>query len=155
VVFHIITAPVSITRSDAVTPTPNTREPVASDHAVEQVAASSTFRVLDVEGLINRCMGNIDLVQRVLEKFQQRIPDELAELEDAFEHGETERLGRIAHRLRGSSATVSAEGFAQAAAEIEDASRNGRVADIPAGIEHLRSEWRRLAELPSDLLVGK
>ena len=42
---------------------------------------SASSAVLDLEGLRNRCLGNIDLVQRVLDKFQQPIPEELAELE--------------------------------------------------------------------------
>jgi HPt (histidine-containing phosphotransfer) domain-containing protein len=99
-------------------------------------------------------MGNIDLMQRVLDKFQQRVPEDLAELESALDHGDTKCLARVAHRLRGCSATVSAEGLAQAAAEIEDASRAGRVADVPRGIEHLRNEWKRLAEFPSNSVVG-
>ena len=149
-VRHIITDPIPIHRSDAVTPTPNTCEPQSSDLAVGQ-AAPSTYRVLDVDGLINRCMGNIDLVQRVLEKFQQRIPEELAELENAFELGETERLAsnRTSHPRK----LGDRIGRGTRASRSGDRRREprGRVADIPAGIEHLRSEWRRLAELPSDL----
>ena len=37
--------------------------------------------VLDLQGLCDRCMGNLDLVERVLDKFEQRLPAELAELE--------------------------------------------------------------------------
>ena len=98
-------------------------------------------------------MGNIDLAQRVLEKFQQRFPEELADLESALELGDAERLARIAHRVRGSSATVSAERLAQAAAKIEDASRAGRVTDVPVGMERLRDEWKRLIERSSEVAV--
>jgi HPt (histidine-containing phosphotransfer) domain-containing protein len=108
---------------------------------------------LDLDELLNRCMGNIDLAQRVLEKFHQRIPEELAELQNALELGDAERLARIAHRVRGSSATVSAERLAQAVAEIEDASRAGRVTDVPVCMERLRDEWRKLVELRSEVAV--
>jgi len=103
---------------------------------------------------LNRCMGNIDLVQRVLEKFQQQIPADVADLEKALELGDAERLARIAHRVKGSSATMSAEGLAQAAAEIENASREGRMTDVPVCIERLRDEWRKLVELRSDVVAG-
>ncbi len=88
-----------------------------------------------------RCLGNIDFVQRVLEKFQQRLPEELAELERLLQLGETEQLARVAHRIKGTSANVSAPGLFQAAANIEALGRSGRMADIPRGIAHLRTEW--------------
>jgi HPt (histidine-containing phosphotransfer) domain-containing protein len=100
-------------------------------------------------------MGNIELAQRVLEKFHQRIPEELAELDSALQLGDAERLARISHRLRGCSATVSAEGLAQAAADIEDASRAGRMTDVPVGIERLRDEWRKLRETSGEVDVER
>ena len=99
--------------------------------------------LLNLEELRNRCMGNIQFVQRVLKKFQQRIPEELAELEKALELSDTEQIARIAHRVKGTSASVSANGLKQAATEIEDLSRAGHITDIPACIEHLRDEWDR------------
>ncbi len=99
--------------------------------------------VLNLEELRNRCMGNIQLVRRILEKFQQRLPAELAELENAFELNDTEQIARVAHRIKGTSASVSAKDLAQAAAAIEEASRTGQVTDIPPRIESLRSEWER------------
>jgi len=130
VVIHIATHQAPTHRSDDVTPRPNTCDPDSGDRACQQAAVSPTTKVLDLEGLLHRCMGNVDLVRRVLEKFQTRLPEELAELEKALEGADMERLARIAHRVRGSSATVSAEGLAQAAAEVEDASRAGHVADV-------------------------
>jgi HPt (histidine-containing phosphotransfer) domain-containing protein len=100
-------------------------------------------------------MGNIDLVQRVLDKFQQRLPEDLAELEQAFEHGNAEQVARTAHRLKGSSATMSAGGLTSAAADVEDASRHGRMAEVPVGIARLRDECRKLAELSVHGVVGR
>ena len=37
--------------------------------------------VMDLEALYDRCMGNVDLMERVLNKFETRLPEELAELE--------------------------------------------------------------------------
>jgi HPt (histidine-containing phosphotransfer) domain-containing protein len=110
------------------------------------------FVVLDLEGLLNRCMGNIDLVQRLLAKFQQRLPEDLTELETMIEQGNPRQIAGVAHRIKGTSVSMSAQGLANAAAEIEELGRVGRMADIPAGVEHLRCEWERYlryaAELP-------
>jgi HPt (histidine-containing phosphotransfer) domain-containing protein len=109
--------------------------------ACQQAAEPPPLEVLNLKDLYNRCMGNVNLVQRVLQKFQQRIPQELAELEKALGLGDTEQIARVAHRVKGSSASVSAKNLTQAAAEIEDFSRAGRVTDISVRIEHLRDEW--------------
>jgi HPt (histidine-containing phosphotransfer) domain-containing protein len=140
---------------NAVTPSSDTNKATSGNSVCNQAAGPPTSRVLDVEGLVNRCMGNIELAQRVLEKFRQRLPEELAELEEALRLGDVEKLARTAHRIRGSSATMSAEGLATAAAGVEDAGRQGRASDIPLCIERLRDEWSKLVELPTDAFVGR
>jgi HPt (histidine-containing phosphotransfer) domain-containing protein len=138
-----------------VTPNPDNSDAASGDPASRQAAANAASTLLNLDALLHRCMGNIDLVQRVLEKFQQRVPEELAEIEKEMLAGNIEQVARTAHRLKGSAATVSAEGLATAAAEIEDAGRQGRAADIPACIGRLRAEWKKLADMRSDAVVGR
>ena len=47
---------------------------------------------------------------------------------------------------------MSADGLMRAAAEIENVSREGRVADLPAGIEHLHDEWEKYLDCAAALL---
>ncbi len=72
-------------------------------------AESPPCEMLNLDELRNRCMGNIDLVNRVLKKFQTRFPEELAEMKQALECGDSERIARVAHRVKGTSASVSAK----------------------------------------------
>jgi HPt (histidine-containing phosphotransfer) domain-containing protein len=105
--------------------------------------SDSNGEVLDWKELCDRCMGNLELVERVLNKFEDRLPVELAELERVLEMEDAATIALVAHRIRGSSSNVSATGLQEAASEIEDLSRGGRMADIPARIENLRQEWDR------------
>ena len=105
-----------------------------------------------MEVLRNRCMGNIDLVQRILKTFQERIPEEMKTMEKALELQDTEQIARVAHRVKGTSASISADGIMRAAMAIEDVSREGRVADIPASIERLHDEWERYLDRATTLL---
>jgi len=107
---------------------------------------SSNSEVLDLQGLCDRCMGNLDLVQRVLDKFEQRLPEELAELERVLELGDAAKIALVAHRIKGSSSNVSAVGLHQAAAEIEDLSRAGQTADIDVRLRNLRAQWQRYVD---------
>jgi HPt (histidine-containing phosphotransfer) domain-containing protein len=117
----------------------------------QPIPGYSPAAVLNLDGLHNRCMGNIDLVQRVLRTFQQRLPEELDELEEVLERGDATQIARVAHRIHGNSANVSAEGIQRVAAEIEDLSHTGRVSDIPLRIERLRGEWERYLDYASTL----
>jgi HPt (histidine-containing phosphotransfer) domain-containing protein len=102
--------------------------------------------VLDFKGLCDRCMGNLDLLQRVLDKFDKRIPEELVELERVLELEDAAKIALVAHRIKGNSSNVSATGLWKAAGEIEDLGRAGRVADIHAHVKDLREHWRRYVD---------
>ena len=76
------------------TPTPGHCDADRDVSARRQNATDLSPAVLDLEGLRNRCMGNIELLQHVLEKFQQRLPEELAELEKMLELRDAERIAQ-------------------------------------------------------------
>ncbi|MGO9111475.1 MAG: Hpt domain-containing protein [Thermoguttaceae bacterium] len=112
----------------------------------QPMRAPSSAEVLDLQGLCDRCMGNLELVQRVLDKFEQRLPEELAELERVLELGDAAKIALVAHRIKGSSSNISAVGLHQAAAEIEDLSRAGQMADIHVRLRNLREQWQRYVD---------
>jgi HPt (histidine-containing phosphotransfer) domain-containing protein len=111
----------------------------------------SDCEVLDVWALCDRCMGNLQLVQRVLDKFETRLPGELAELERVLENDDAAKIALVAHRIKGNSSNVSATGLRHAAAEIEDLSRAGRVADARAHLDGLQDQWRRYVDNRDEL----
>lgn len=99
--------------------------------------------VLNIEELQNRCMGNLDLVQRVLDKFQTRFPEEVLEIQNALDAGDTEHVARVAHRVKGTSASVSAKGLTQAAAELEELTRSKSGTNFTVCMNRLNKEWER------------
>jgi HPt (histidine-containing phosphotransfer) domain-containing protein len=139
--------------SNTVTPSSTIRASGRVVFADQDAPKSVASEVLDREGLCARCLGNIDFVQRVLDKFQQRIPAELAELDRVLALNDGEQLARVAHRMKGTSANVSAAGLAQAAAEVEDLGRASRMADVPGAIERLRDEWEKYLNYVSTLFA--
>ena len=137
--------------------TPNTDNADRSEAAGRPTGNAACSKVLDLEGLLNRCMGNIGLVQRVLQKFEERMPEEFKDMESALESGDIDRVASLAHRVKGSSASVSAEGMMHAAAEIETAGRSGCETDLSERMVRLRDEWKRYLEYVPTVLapVGK
>ncbi len=119
----------------------------ACQPTAEAVSAEAmSFGAMNFIELRNRCMGNADLMRRVLKKFQRRFSEELAELNEALELGDTPRLARLAHRVKGTSASVSARRLQQTAAELEELGRAGRAAEILPCIERLREEWEKCSQ---------
>ena len=98
--------------------------------------------VMDLAALHDRCLGNLELMERVLDKFEKRLPEELAELERLLELGDAAMIAQTAHRIKGNCSNVSAAGLRQAAEDIEDLGQAGRVADN-AYVTNMREQWRR------------
>jgi len=106
---------------------------------------------LDLDELVDRCMGNLEFVDRVLTKFQQRFGEHLDELEQAVAQDDAERVALLAHRLKGESASVAAGALRDRAGEIEALGRAGRIASIPDCLQRLRGDWARFTESVSTL----
>jgi HPt (histidine-containing phosphotransfer) domain-containing protein len=129
-----------------------TSHPASDDLVGCPSATPLSSDVLDLGALRNRCMGDLDLVQRVLKTFEERMPEEMETIEKALQLRDTEQIACVAHRVRGCSASMSADGLMRAAAEIEDAGRQGRLTDLPAGIERLHDEWEKYLDCAAALL---
>jgi HPt (histidine-containing phosphotransfer) domain-containing protein len=112
---------------------------------MDRSSLQPTTAVFDAEDLLARCLGKIDLAERVLARFCSRFDVDLAELERAVRVEDTDQIARVAHRLKGASATVAATGLASGAARIEELARCGAMPEIPKRVEELRSEWTRFA----------
>ena len=115
----------------------------------EVAAEDSNPRVVNGEELLERCMGNLDFAERILQAFQESFPEELAELEKALELEDFEELALVAHRIRGSSGNVAAEDMQQTAAEIEQLCRGGYADEVPAQIDRLRCQWGKYLACPT------
>lgn len=105
--------------------------------------ALKTEPVLDRDELFRRCTGKLDLVERVLDRFCSRFELDLAELEQAVFAEDLETVARVAHRIKGASASIAAHGIRTRVAETEDLARRGEPAGVLRQVEGLRQEWAR------------
>ena len=99
---------------------------------------------INTQELVERCMGNIDLAERVLAKLQSRFDEDLAGLEQALSAKDGRRIASIAHRLKGAAANVAARDLQKYAAEIEDLANKNMLADLPVRLKILRHQWSRI-----------
>ncbi|HTQ39834.1 MAG TPA: response regulator [Pirellulales bacterium] len=78
---------------------------------------------INFEELTQRCLGNLDFVQRILWKLIEHLPSDLAQLEESILHGFLVKAASQAHAIKGLAANLSAGSLRQCASDLEAACR--------------------------------
>ncbi|HUG69934.1 MAG TPA: Hpt domain-containing protein [Pirellulaceae bacterium] len=107
----------------------------------------TTDSPLDCDELLARCLGNADLVERVLARFRGSIDQELDALERSLDAADAGDIARRAHRIKGTSLTVSAHRLNECAQRLETVAMSDHLDDIHSCVEDIRQEFARLDEL--------
>jgi HPt (histidine-containing phosphotransfer) domain-containing protein len=105
---------------------------------------------LNFDQLVMRCMGRLELAQRLLASFERRFPLELSQIEQSLETGDLPAFVRQAHQLKGASANVSAPGLHAILKRIEEAGRVEQLDRIAAGLAELRGAWNEFQQYKSN-----
>ena len=103
-------------------PAPQAIPPEAPPAAME--AETGLFNEAE---LLERLMGDEDLVKTVVAAFLEDAPRQIAGLKQALAEGDLTRAQRQAHTLKGAAANLSAGRLCQAALEIEKLGEGGAV----------------------------
>jgi HPt (histidine-containing phosphotransfer) domain-containing protein len=103
-------------------------------------------QVLDLPQLLGRCLGNLELAERCLVRFEQKLRADLEDVERAVDSHDYAALTQVAHRVKGSAATVSAISLADAAAALEDFARGRDASDGTAAIAQFQKEVGRFLQ---------
>jgi HPt (histidine-containing phosphotransfer) domain-containing protein len=107
---------------------------------------------IDVSELLGRCLGKRELAQRVLNRFQKQLTDDVVSLQHALDTGDQAVLATVAHRVKGAAANVAAHRLHERAATLEEAARAGDWDQLPLEVELLCADreefnaaWQDLA----------
>lgn len=95
---------------------------------------------IDLEALQARCLGNLDLVDRVLAKFTTQVDADLDDLEQAIKAGNAEQAAQLAHRIKGIAGSVEARDLYADAALAEEVALEKRLTDLPDFLRRMRGD---------------
>jgi HPt (histidine-containing phosphotransfer) domain-containing protein len=126
----------------------------ADSRATEAVVAGTCAGAelpLDYAQLTRRCLGKIELVERLLASFESRFPEELSQIEQCLLEGDAPRLARLTHQLRGAAANVSAPSLQAVITGMEESARAGRLNDFEVRLADVRRAWDHFREYRSSL----
>jgi len=102
--------------------------------------------VFEMEALLGRLMGDLDLATEVMEGFMNDIPRQVQALEGFLESGDASAAERQAHNIKGASANVSAERLRKAAYKVEKTVRDGELARARSLMTELEGQFTLVKE---------
>jgi HPt (histidine-containing phosphotransfer) domain-containing protein len=96
--------------------------------------------IFDFNALAARCLNNLNLVDRVLTKFTSQVDLDLADLEQAITAGNAPEVAKLAHRIKGMTASIEARAMCNSAARCERTALAAATDELPAILAALRSD---------------
>lgn len=106
-------------------------------------AAKHMAPAFDMETLLERVMGDRELMWAVVAGFLENFPTEIAELKARVEAGDPVRTEALAHKIKGAAANISGGVLSGLAFEIEKAARAGDLFPISHFLPELEREFVR------------
>ncbi len=110
---------------------------------VEPSATEDSVPVFDSASLLSRLMGDRQLGCAVIDGFLADVPIQLQHLRQRVAEGDGRGARLVAHRIKGSAATVSADRLSAVALEIERKSRAGEMECIKELLSEADEELNR------------
>ena len=95
---------------------------------------------------LQRFGGDHDFMVKSLLQFKEQLPSRVAEIHSAVQDGDANRLGRLAHNLKGVSLNLSVYRLAALAVQLEEAGTREDLTDVSELTVQLEEEARRVEE---------
>ena len=114
-------------------------------------AQSERPHPLDIHKFLEELCGQPELIPRLLHVFQAEAQKDIDGLEAALDAHDFTKVAMLAHRLKGSAATIGAEPMKIEAAQIERFGREGNPEQIQDHLSNLHREFERFCGYMSEL----
>ncbi len=115
-------------------------EATASTDVDKPASGQSIVPVFDIENLVSQFNDRVFALE-IAELFASTLPEFKAELQESLILNDIEQTLGVAHRLKGSAATVKASRISGLALEIESAARDSQLDQIESQLAELLSEF--------------
>ena len=116
----------------------------------ERTWAVADKSVFDMEKLLDSTCDDKELVAQVAGVFLADIPVQLVDLEKALATGDAKTAERVAHSIKGASATVGGESLRDIAFDCEQLGRDGRLDELHDKLADLRARYEELSQALRD-----
>ncbi len=101
---------------------------------------------VDLEAALFRFDGDREFMLEMCRDFRDHLPDRMDEIHAAYKDGDTNRLCRHAHTLKGVSLNFDATFLAELSARLEDLCKREKLKETGSLIENIETELNRVRE---------
>jgi len=117
---------------------------------------TAELTVWDKKTMLERLMGDEDLVKMIIAGFIGDIPNQIEKLDQFLENGDIKEVERQAHTIKGAAANVGGEALREIALSIEKEGKAGKLDAAKADMEELKRRFDCLdKEIRTDLGQNK
>jgi two-component system sensor histidine kinase/response regulator len=88
--------------------------------------------------------GDAEFIAELLSDFVSQTPTLMEQIAAAVAQGDAATVGAAAHTLKGSARAIGADEFAAIAFELEQAGKQGDLANAPDALQRLQAYWQSL-----------
>lgn len=106
--------------------------------------ADDSAAVWNEQQLLERCLGNLELAERLVRRFESEFPEKIQQLQTLAEEESAEGFSRLAHQLKGAASTLAASRLTIELAQVEALSRQGQLAHSGEMLERVNTEFLNL-----------
>ncbi len=119
-------------------------ESCATPHGTPTGAPTAARRAVGLPPLVPTLPLDDPDFREIVENFVARLGERLDEMDSALATLDLSALAKLAHWLRGTGGSVGFADFTEPSTRLEDLAREGRVAEIPDTLRHLRELAARI-----------
>lgn len=112
----------------------------------KEISVGDNVSVFDREQLLKSTRDDEELAGQVVGLFLTDIPEQPETLEGALGAGDAKTAERVAHSIKGASATVGGMRLYETAFTCEQLGREARPGEFRVRVDDLRREYRELRE---------
>lgn len=102
--------------------------------------------IINYNKLVEMFLGNTEKVELLVSALKKRIPEWLAEAQEALVSKDTNNIRKVCHRIRGAAGTITAEELEDAAIQWGDIAKENRTDEINSGYDNLVKAIKKLEE---------
>ncbi len=99
---------------------------------------------INIPELIERCAGSKEFAKSVVLRFIERTPVDLADLQELLNTNNAEAFGKLAHKIKGASATIAANKLREYNELMQNMGTNNNLTDAEEVLKNSIIEFNRL-----------
>jgi HPt (histidine-containing phosphotransfer) domain-containing protein len=108
--------------------------------------------VYDHSAMMDRLMGDQELVKAVIRRFLEDLPQQVNRLKQSLEAGDAQSVHRQIHSIKGAAANISANSLVSLALRMEKAAAEGNLQSVTESLPALENQFGQFQKAVAEFI---